>query len=82
MWTEFVDEFLHEMTRLDGRAGYGKVLCPLCHSGQVELRCRDCFGGEMYCLPCVLKAHRHLPLHRTEVKFYAFFLDYHLNLSF
>ncbi|KAG1846153.1 hypothetical protein C8R48DRAFT_750647 [Suillus tomentosus] len=40
-----------------------------CHCGSVDLsfRCRECFGMEMYCKDCILKCHRHLPLHIMEV---------------
>lgn len=29
-------------------------------------RCVDCFGGAMWCKPCILANHVHLPFHRLE----------------
>jgi CxC2 like cysteine cluster associated with KDZ transposases len=31
-----------------------------------SFRCRDCFGGQMLCSPCITSAHIRLPFHKTE----------------
>ncbi|KAJ7750610.1 hypothetical protein B0H16DRAFT_1272296, partial [Mycena metata] len=40
--------------------------CPGCSNKPRQFRCRQCFGGILYCRDCVLQRHRENPLHRLE----------------
>ncbi|KAF7968772.1 hypothetical protein HWV62_29344 [Athelia sp. TMB] len=49
-WIPEVDLFLTEILRLEGRGDFiNDTLCPFCSLRAAEYRCRDCFGGQLYC---------------------------------
>jgi hypothetical protein len=79
MWTDFVDDFLQEMICLEGRGSHCDDLCSQCVIGKATLRCRDCFGGEMYCSACIVEIHQCQPLHRTEVRVFASSTQYEIS---
>jgi len=67
-WSRFHrDAYLDEMLRHEGRAGD-----PFC-DGECEkeglFKCKDCFGGQLYCHECFVERHSHLPFHRVLVRF-------------
>ena len=66
------DRYLHELIYLDGR-GEADVAaaCGLCNAPEPKLRCKDCFGGLMFCTKCMIDLHACNPLHRLEV--YTFY---------
>ena len=46
------------MIRLDGRCGEDRgAICYLCKQADPVFRCKDCFGGEMYCQQCMVDLH-------------------------
>lgn len=75
-WIPFRDEYLDEMLRLEGR-GDPRLhnVCCVCRVVSVvpEYRCaeQECSGGGLMCKSCVLSAHKLLPLHWVEVRFFC-----------
>jgi hypothetical protein len=66
-WIDEHDTFLLELLRLDGcgdEALWHK--CRLCNEAS-NVRCEDCFGGELFCRLCMIDLHAISPLHRIEV---------------
>ncbi|KAK7434020.1 hypothetical protein VKT23_020419 [Stygiomarasmius scandens] len=78
-WTHtYVDEYLSELVRQDGR-GYAikQDICGCCSSASVlavGYRCLDCMDSQMYCRACVVKKHNFLPFHKIEQWTGSFFL--------
>jgi hypothetical protein len=70
-WIEDQDLFLQKLIRLDGRGDEDlRSTCTLC--GKVpNIRCKDCFGSEMFCQRCMVGLHSASPLHRIEVYIYS-----------
>ncbi|KAJ6478255.1 hypothetical protein C8R45DRAFT_1101644 [Mycena sanguinolenta] len=60
------DEYLAEFLRLDGCGDASMTSCPACNIGVPTIRCRDCYGGELYCPESCAAAHQHHPLHLVE----------------
>lgn len=67
--------FLHELLRLDGRAGIcepavdgHEKMCTKCSVVPPTIRCEDCYGGQLYCTACTVQIHRSNPFHRIEVR--------------
>jgi hypothetical protein len=74
-WIKDRDLFLHELICLDGRGD--KDLgssCRLCESAP-DIRCEDCFGGELFFQGCTIDLHAVNPLHRIEVYIYSHYID-------
>lgn len=67
-WIEFRDEYLDELMRMEGRADSANAICAGCVAEGACFRCKDCTGGPMWCLDCVLLRHNQNPLHRVEVR--------------
>ncbi|KAI0039084.1 hypothetical protein FA95DRAFT_1657962 [Auriscalpium vulgare] len=67
-WIPLRDEYLDEVLRLEGRGPYATAnQCPRCTTdADPSIRCSDCVGGELLCVPCILKLHSRNPLHRVE----------------
>jgi hypothetical protein len=67
-WIDDRDFYLQEFIRLDGRGdlAVGNA-CRLCGLTSPDIRCEDCFGGELLCRKCVIDRHASNPLHRIEV---------------
>ena len=66
-WIPDHDKFLWELIRLDGRGDRELwSSCRLC-DGICDIRCEECFGGEMFCRKCTVDLHAVNPLHRIEV---------------
>ena len=59
--TQYVSEIL-------ARYGPGDPArpCKGCKVRQGSWRCRDCFGGGVYCMQCFREQHRLLPFHKVE----------------
>ncbi|KAF9554491.1 hypothetical protein CPC08DRAFT_737663 [Agrocybe pediades] len=74
-WLEFRETFLDETLRHDGLGDFiGRTVCSDCGVKDGELKCKDCAHGSLLrCTDCIINAHRHLPLHRTEKWNGAFF---------
>lgn len=59
----------------EGRGVYNSKYCRLCRRkggesleiGFAEIRCQDCFGGELMCKICCVEEHICNPLHNIEV---------------
>lgn len=65
-WIPERDNFLKEFIRLDGRGDQDLwEACRLC-GGMANIRCRDCFGGEMFCQGCTVDLHAISPFHVIE----------------
>jgi hypothetical protein len=54
--------YLDELLRHDGRAEVD--FCANC-GGNGSYKCKDCFGFQILCKLCFVKAHSHLPFHRA-----------------
>ncbi|KAJ7018738.1 hypothetical protein C8F04DRAFT_976786 [Mycena alexandri] len=65
-WRGLRDEYLHLLLRLEGAADADVELCPSCNETKPTIRCKQCFGGEMYCKACTVKMHAKSPLHIIE----------------
>ncbi|KAJ7711496.1 hypothetical protein B0H16DRAFT_1745106 [Mycena metata] len=71
------DAFVSEFTRHFGWGDADRERCPGCsqiideetglkkNTGTPEYRCRDCFGGVVYCRECITSRHSENPLHRV-----------------
>ncbi|KAJ7024560.1 hypothetical protein C8F04DRAFT_1270099 [Mycena alexandri] len=64
-WRLKVDSFASEYVCLHGRGGANIDWCPGCGSADPKIRCRDCFGGALYCEACCVSRHAENPLHRV-----------------
>ena len=65
-WLEDRDMYLHELIRLDG-CGDQFIVCRLCQLLDPKYRCKECFGGEMFCGKCLVELHACMPFHHIEV---------------
>ncbi|KAJ7020502.1 hypothetical protein C8F04DRAFT_1274966 [Mycena alexandri] len=68
-WRHKRDAYLSTLVRAHGPAGASLSVCPGCQGLSKSLpqfRCRDCFGGVIYCQECIVKKHAENPLHRLE----------------
>jgi hypothetical protein len=62
-----VDRFLAEFIRLEGRAECQSCMCSCCTLRDAEIHCRDCIGGDLWCVECCVQFHAYNPLHRVQV---------------
>lgn len=67
-WIDDREDYLEELIRLEGRGEHQSDLCQ-CGKGKAEVRCRDCYGGQLLCQKCVVQTHYTNPFHRIEVRF-------------
>ncbi|EIW79765.1 hypothetical protein CONPUDRAFT_34829, partial [Coniophora puteana RWD-64-598 SS2] len=59
--------YLKELLRGEGRGEQvEQTVCSSCQASEPEFRCKDCFGGLLYCQGCIVKKHVENPLHRIE----------------
>lgn len=65
-WVSYRDKYLDHLMELEGRRGLG-AKCPGCKEESPTFRCRDCFGGVIWCKSCFLLRHDQSPLHSIEV---------------
>ncbi|KAI0054741.1 hypothetical protein BV25DRAFT_1785935, partial [Artomyces pyxidatus] len=67
-WKAYRGEYLRESVRLEGRAeNLSRSGCSDCGAEVAQgIRCLECFGRDMVCMPCAVRRHRRLPLHRME----------------
>ncbi|KAL1698228.1 hypothetical protein EV121DRAFT_218490 [Schizophyllum commune] len=68
-FTKFVDEFMEEMMRADGRGDAASHACPGCTPGEERpavFRCTSCTGLSMYCSECILRVHGKRPFCKVE----------------
>ncbi|KAJ7025958.1 hypothetical protein C8F04DRAFT_1190993 [Mycena alexandri] len=64
------DVYLSTLVRAHGPADASLAVCPGCQGLsklRPQFRCRDCFGGVIYCKECVVKRHAENPLHCLEM---------------
>ncbi|KAJ7727252.1 hypothetical protein B0H16DRAFT_1735292 [Mycena metata] len=62
-WRGLRDEYLHIILRLEGTADVDVETCPSCKTAKPTIRCRACFGEELYCRECTVRMHTRTPLH-------------------
>jgi hypothetical protein len=80
-WKEHTTEFLQELIRHEGLTSATCYTChgtfnpvfsstdPVQHDPPAGLiRCKDCHGGFIECVPCAIKRHKDLPLHSLQVR--------------
>ena len=68
-WLAHRSIMLDELLRIDGLGDLTALeTCTKCTELAGEYRCKDCFGGNMYCSGCIVSAHHQLPLHRLQVR--------------
>ncbi|KII88031.1 hypothetical protein PLICRDRAFT_112159, partial [Plicaturopsis crispa FD-325 SS-3] len=67
-WVRYREVYLDECMRREGRGTLRRSpTCPGCRQEKSAcLRCRDCFGGSLLCVECVVARHKRLPLHIVE----------------
>ncbi|KAJ7733642.1 hypothetical protein B0H16DRAFT_1210260, partial [Mycena metata] len=72
VWKErYRFRWLEELLRGEGRgdhAAHAMCVCdhPSCRGGMAEIRCKDCYGGELLSVECIVRDHARNPLHRIE----------------
>ncbi|KAJ7028207.1 hypothetical protein C8F04DRAFT_1291706 [Mycena alexandri] len=62
-WRGLRDEYLRLLLRLEGAGDADLAPCPCCKTATATIRCKQCFGGEMYCKACTVEMHAKHPLH-------------------
>ncbi|KAJ7782955.1 hypothetical protein B0H16DRAFT_1709789 [Mycena metata] len=62
-WRHLRDEWLRLLLRLDGVGDADEERCPSCKTVKPTIRCKTCFGEELYCSECTVKMHVRNPLH-------------------
>ena len=68
-WLPYRSTMLDEFLRADGLGDATTPgTCINCAKLVGDYRCKDCFGDAMYCSGCIVASHRHLPLHRIQVR--------------
>lgn len=66
-WLPHRDAYLDEFICHDGQTG--QTNCVRCFAEAGMLKCKDCFGGGLFCQECVVEQHQMNPLHRIMVYF-------------
>ncbi|RDX40751.1 hypothetical protein OH76DRAFT_1459407 [Lentinus brumalis] len=70
-WLPHITDYLAELLRLEGRAGFTHDRCHGCSGKLVTTspgyRCDDCDDRALYCKTCTLANHARHPLHRVTV---------------
>ena len=67
-WRDYSrEQALDEMLWLEGRGSYANSSCRECSVPCPLYRCKDCFGGQLYCRECIMATHHCGPFHITEV---------------
>ncbi|KAJ7027247.1 hypothetical protein C8F04DRAFT_965417, partial [Mycena alexandri] len=64
-WRVKVDSYAAEFARLFGRGRANIDLCPGCGRPGPTVRCRECYGGALYCTTCIVSRHAENPLHNV-----------------
>ncbi|KAJ7023345.1 hypothetical protein C8F04DRAFT_1271407 [Mycena alexandri] len=72
-WRRLRDAFLQETIRLEGCAGASEDVCPGCGGEAPTIRCKQCFGGDLFCVGCCVSMHAANPLHITDAWDGSFF---------
>ncbi|KAJ7018305.1 hypothetical protein C8F04DRAFT_1277832 [Mycena alexandri] len=62
-WRNLRDEYLHLLLSLEGTGDADVEACPCCQIATPTIRCKQCFGGRLYCRDCTVKMHAENPLH-------------------
>ncbi|KAJ7707095.1 hypothetical protein B0H16DRAFT_1746660 [Mycena metata] len=66
-WRGLRDEYLRTLLRLEGCGDADEDLCPACRNAPPRIRCKQCFGDELYCAACCVEMHARDPLHIIDV---------------
>ena len=67
-WRDYsCEQALDEMLWVEGRGLYADSSCGECSAPCPLYRCKDCFGGQLYCRECIVATHHCGPFHITEV---------------
>ncbi|KAH6916353.1 hypothetical protein BKA70DRAFT_1419261 [Coprinopsis sp. MPI-PUGE-AT-0042] len=72
LFIPLIDTFVSELLRLevpfvhDSSPVCSGCSAVVCNKENRGFRCRTCMPGLLYCAPCIVDAHRHLPLHNVE----------------
>ncbi|KAJ6499892.1 hypothetical protein DFH09DRAFT_835688, partial [Mycena vulgaris] len=53
--------------RRDGCLGHDEDICRVCKERTPDVRCKECFGDDLLCAPCLVNRHAENPLHQVEV---------------
>jgi len=59
------DRYVQEVLAQAGPEDWARK-CKTCEVRQGSWRCRDCFGGGVYCMECFRVKHQLLPFHKVE----------------
>ncbi|KAL1736713.1 hypothetical protein EV714DRAFT_198405 [Schizophyllum commune] len=63
------DDYMYSLMRAEGRDDAGDAPCPTCPDGvqrPAEYRCKDCFGGSLFCRECIVRDHSRRPFCRIQ----------------
>ncbi|RDX41714.1 hypothetical protein OH76DRAFT_1459063 [Lentinus brumalis] len=66
VWRVYVQKYLDELMRLEGRGDFSNLMCPGCDVNRMGYRCDDCDDSALYCNVCTKARHLPLPLHRVK----------------
>ncbi|KAF9782109.1 hypothetical protein BJ322DRAFT_1009547 [Thelephora terrestris] len=66
-WTALRTTILDELVFRDGLRDHDELpVCAQCLEDTATFKCLDCVQVTLYCSPCIVQRHEHLPLHRIE----------------
>ncbi|KAL1740388.1 hypothetical protein HDZ31DRAFT_85463 [Schizophyllum fasciatum] len=68
-FTKYIDEYMEEFMRVDGRGDAAGHNCPTCVKGEERpalYRCTECTGPSMYCSSCIVQVHAKCPFCRIQ----------------
>ena len=43
--------------------GYAALRCSICSQSSANIKCSNCFGGNIFCRECCLQHHQTMPFH-------------------
>ncbi|KAL1658890.1 hypothetical protein GGF50DRAFT_131419 [Schizophyllum commune] len=68
-FTKYIDEYVEELMRANGRGDAAEHACPTCDPDDPQpalYRCTECTGISMYCASCIVQVHAKRPFCRIE----------------
>ncbi|KAJ6631640.1 hypothetical protein B0H10DRAFT_1938473 [Mycena sp. CBHHK59/15] len=66
-WRPRRDEYIACLLRRAGCLGVNEEVCRVCKARRPPARCKECFGDDLLCSPCLVDRHAENPLHHVEV---------------
>ncbi|KAJ6631803.1 hypothetical protein B0H10DRAFT_1771926, partial [Mycena sp. CBHHK59/15] len=66
-WRPHRDEYITCLLRRAGCLGANEEVCRVCKARRPTARCKECFGDDLLCSPCLVDRHTENPLHHVEI---------------